>query len=113
MDFIEKRRLPRKEVRWPVRIMTEGGPVDGEARNITVEGIFIRCAERLQPNETYQIMIKLPEDSIEILGKLVWSNLASFGERGQIPGMGFCFMKVSEEDRNRLGKAIAACGDKS
>jgi hypothetical protein len=32
--FVEKRKSPRIEVRWPLTIMTETGAVEGEARNI-------------------------------------------------------------------------------
>src|SRR5512139_2469910 len=47
-DLVKNRQLPRSEVRWPVIIITENGPVAGEARNITVEGVFVHCAERLR-----------------------------------------------------------------
>jgi len=46
-DFVEKRKLPRIEVRWPVTLITEKGSVEGEARNIAVERVFIHCMERL------------------------------------------------------------------
>ena len=49
---IEKRKSPRTEVRWPVTIMTKTGAVEGEARNISVEGVFIlftHSTESLSP----------------------------------------------------------------
>jgi PilZ domain len=105
-DFEEKRKLPRIEVRWPVTLVTENGAVEGEARNITIEGVFIHCKERLNVNETFRLLIKPAGEEIEIMGKLIWSNLDSAADREILPGMGFCFVKVNQEDRERLREAI-------
>ncbi len=104
--FLEKRRLPRIEVRWPVTVITEKESVEGEARNITVEGVFIHCMERLSVNQTYRLLIKPAGEEIEVIGKLLWSNLDSAADRDILPGMGFCFVKVSEGDRELLREAI-------
>lgn len=111
-DFVEKRRLPRIEVRWPVTMITEKGSVEGEARNITVEGVFIHCVERLQLNETYRLLIKPGGERIEVMGKLLWSNLDSAADRDSLPGMGFCFVKVRDGDRELLQEAIQRYGKK-
>jgi hypothetical protein len=105
-EFVEKRKLPRIEVEWPVTLMTEKGAVEGEARNITVEGVFIHCMERLSVNETYRLLIRPSGEQIEVMGKLLWSNLDGAGDRDILPGMGFCFVKVSEGDRDLLRQAI-------
>lgn len=105
-DFVEKRKLPRIEVQWPVTLVTEKGAVEGEARNITVEGVFIHCLERLTVNETYRLVIKPAGERIEVMGKLLWSNLDSAADRDVLPGMGFCFVKVGEGDRELLRQAI-------
>jgi hypothetical protein len=105
-DFVEKRKLPRIEVRWPATLMTENGAVEGEARNITLEGVFIHCKERLNVNETYRLLIKTAGEEIDIMGKLIWSDLDSAADRDILPGMGFCFVKVNEEDKVRLRQAI-------
>jgi hypothetical protein len=105
-DFVEKRKLPRIEVRWPVTLMTENGAVEGEARNITLEGVFIHCKERLNVNEAYRLLIKPAGEEIEVMGRLIWSNLESAPDRDILPGMCFCFVKVNEEDRERLREAI-------
>ena len=104
--FVEKRKLPRIEVRWPVTMMTEKGSVEGEARNITVEGVFIHCMERLSVNETYRLLIKPAGEEIEVMGKLLWSNLDGTGDRDILTGMGFCFVKVGEGERELLRQAI-------
>ncbi len=105
-DFVEKRKLPRIEVRWPVTMIAEKGSVEGEARNITVEGVFIHCMERLSLNETYRLLIKPSGEKIEVMGKLLWSNLDSAADRDSLMGMGFCFVKASDGDRELLREAI-------
>lgn len=109
-EFVEKRKLPRIEVRWPVTLVTEKGSVEGEARNITVEGVFIHCLERLSVNDTYRLLLKPAGEPIEVIGKLLWSNLDSAGDRDILPGMGFCFVKVGEGDRELLRQAIEKYG---
>jgi hypothetical protein len=104
--FVEKRKLPRIEVRWPVTMITEKGSVEGEARNITIEGVFIHCVEKLSLNETYRLVIRPAGEQIEVMGKLLWSNLDGAADRDILPGMGFCFVKVSEGDRELLRQAI-------
>ncbi len=104
--LVEKRKLPRIEVQWPVTMITEMGSVEGEARNITVEGVFIHCMERLSVNETYRLLIRPGGEPIEVMGKLIWSNLDGAADRAILPGMGFCFVKVSEGDRELLRQAI-------
>lgn len=105
-SFVEKRKLPRIEVQWPVTMITEKGSFEGEARNITVEGVFIHCMERLNVDETYRLVIKPAGKEIEVMGKLLWSNLDNAGDRDSLLGMGFCFVKVSEEDKELLRQAI-------
>jgi hypothetical protein len=97
-DFVEKRKLPRIEVRWPVTLTTENGAVEGEARNIAIEGVFIHCRKRLNVNETYRLLIKPAEEEIEVMAKLIWSNIESAADRDILLGMDFCFMRVSEAE---------------
>jgi PilZ domain len=101
--FVEKRKSPRTEVRWPVTIMTETGAVEGEARNISVEGAFIlftHSTENLAPPNSYRLLIEPDGEQIEVVGNLVWSSLDVH------LGKGFCFVGFRERDQRRLRKAI-------
>jgi hypothetical protein len=107
-DKIEKRKHPRVAVAWPVTIIAEDGAVEGETKNITIEGVFIHCTQRLLPGNTYRMVIKPPQGPIEVEGELVWSNLDNLGQRNAVSGMGFYFVKVADEDRESLSEAISA-----
>jgi len=105
----EKRKSPRTEVRWPVTIMTETGAIEGEARNISVEGVFIlftHSTESLSPPKSYRLLMKPDGEQIEVMGCLVWSSLDVH------LGKGFCFVGFSERDKRRLRKAIKKYAEK-
>jgi hypothetical protein len=102
-----KRNQPSIAARWPITIITKKGRIEGECRNITVTGIFINCDEELQKDETCRMVIKPPrKNSIEVKGKLVWSNGDSNNRRPSLPGMGFSFVKVNKEDLHLLNQAL-------
>jgi len=107
--FIEKRKSPRTEVWWPVTIMTETGAIEGEARNISAEGVFIlfdHSTGSLSPPKTYRLLMKPDGEEIEVTGSLVWSS------RDVHLGKGFCFVGFNERDRRRLRKAIRKYAEK-
>jgi hypothetical protein len=110
-DGIERRKYARLEVRWPISIISDQGMIEGESRNITPEGVFVHCRERLYENRTYQLIIKLPKHQpIVVKGKLVWSNLDEVEEDSVLGGMGFAFVKISQEDSKYLKKVISVYG---
>jgi PilZ domain len=109
-DPVERRGLPRIAASWPVTIITENGPVEAETRNITLEGVFIHCMERLSVNETYRLVIKPPGKEIKVMGKLLWSNLEGATGRDSLQAMGFCFVKVNEVHREFLREAFLKYG---
>ena len=98
-SFVEARKLPRIEVRWPVTLIMENGSVKGEVKNISAEGVYIQfkhSIEEMPMNEAYRLLIHPPGEQIIVSGKLVWSNLDI------MPRMGFCFVEFSEGDRELL-----------
>ncbi len=107
-DYVEKRQHPRIPVRWPVTIITKQGSIEGESRNITIAGLFVHCLEKLEKNEEYQMIIKIPEkESLLLNGRVVWSNFENVDFNASYVGMGFCFIKISKEDRDVLGEVIS------
>jgi hypothetical protein len=106
---MEKRKLARIEIRWPVTMITDKGSVKGEARNITADGVYIRFNDPMEEpvlNDNFRLMIQSPGKIIEVMGKAVWSNLDILLETG------FYFVEASEEGRELLGEAIQKYGKK-
>ncbi|MGD9032115.1 MAG: PilZ domain-containing protein [Desulfobacteraceae bacterium] len=107
-DQMEKRNKPRIQVKWPITIYTKKGPVKGESRNITSAGIFIHCEEELRLNEVCRMRIRPPQkQSVEVEGKLIWSNLDGLDSAGPYSGMGFSFVKCSVEGQRLLDEVIS------
>ena len=107
---LERRNgVPRIKVRWPITVLTDEGTIEGETRNITAAGMFIRCKEPLRVNETYRISIRPPNrQAIELTCKVIWSSLYGIDGQDTAYAMGFHFVKVSDEDRHFLSDTISA-----
>jgi hypothetical protein len=104
----EKRKQPRKEVVWPITIIAEHGTIEGEIRNITVDGLFIFCEEPLMLNQTYRMSI-IPDkhQAIGVKGKVVWADAYCMAEDKSVYGMGVCLIEITKKDRQALGEILA------
>ena len=113
VDPMKRRELLRLSVVWPLMVKTENGKARGETRNITGEGFFLYCSERLREGVVYPVVIKLPEKLVEMKGKVTWSNLDNCTSLHFSPAMGFYFMRIDEEkDKQILREAILYQGRK-
>ena len=113
VDPLKRRQLLRLSVVWPLMIKTENGKARGETRNITGEGFFLYCSERLREGVVYPVVIKLPERLVEMKGKVTWSNLDNCASLHFSPAMGFYFIRIDEEkDKQTLREAILYQGKK-
>lgn len=107
-DNDERREHPRIKVKWPVTIITDQTAIEGESINITISGLFVRCGERLQENETCQLILRIPgRDPIVLKGNVIWSNLGGADKQDHLSGMGFSFFKITEEDRHFFKEIIS------
>lgn len=105
----ERRKQPRIEVRWPVAVFADYGTIEGETRNISVDGIAIFCDEPLRLNELYRISISPPNHpAVGVTGKVIWSDLYGIEDDETTVGMGVCFVEISEEDRSFLSEVVSA-----
>ena len=101
--FVEERKSPRTEVRWPVTMITDKGSFDGEARNITVEGVFIvfkTPIEDLALSETCFLLMFPAGKTIQVMAEPIWFN------RGIPPRVGLCFVEAGEREQEILREAI-------
>ena len=87
----EKRVHPRMKVRWPVTILTELGPVQGETANISATGAFVKCRGKFQKDEVYWMLIGFESESAMINGRALWLDRRQGGESGEVRGIGVRF----------------------
>ncbi len=106
---LEKRKSPRIKARLPITLIINRCLIEGESRNITANGILARCKEPLHENETYRVVITLPQKHyIAVKGKVVWSNLDGIDPNGTFSDMAFYFVEMPEEDRFFLNHVVSA-----
>lgn len=107
-DIIEKRQHPRTEIRWNIKIDKSGKVIAGETRNVAAEGISICCDEPLAIDEVVNISIE-PQDqqSIEVYGKVIWSDVYGLDEQEKAYGVGICFVQIAKDDRSRYHELIS------
>lgn len=109
INTIERRTYHRINVAWPISMVLDGESIDGETINITVDGVLITCEEPLQLNEVLRISINPPNHrSIEVTGKVIWSDHYAIDEQDAAFGMGICFVKISDVDRHFLKDLVSA-----
>ena len=103
-DFIEKRKNPRVDVRWPIKVITDDGQIEGETVNISLDGMEISCDDPLPFNEVLSISIEpLNQSVIMLSGKVVWSD--SYGmDDGKSFAVGVSFLEIGDEDRHRFAQ---------
>jgi hypothetical protein len=108
----ERRRQPRKDVEWPVTVYVDGITINGEAKNISTDGISICCEEPLPIEKPLQIGVIPPDHPmIGLSGKVVWSDMCAIGDGDEAYGMGVCFVEISDEDRKLLGGVLSGSKD--
>lgn len=105
---IEKRRGSRVEVSWPITILAETGTIEGEIRNVSVDGLLVFCEEPLRLNETYRMSI-LPgkHHAIGVSGRVVWADAYCMDEENTAFGVGICLVELTNEDREVLRSLMA------
>jgi len=110
-DFVERRKLPRMSVRWPVRLHSPMGTVQGATKNITSTGACIECSTLLSVNEPYWMEIGIPQRPVAVRGRVLWSNLVINRGKTEVSHAGLSIMKIEEEDREWINTAVLGQGE--
>ncbi len=92
MDGRERRLQPRVEVRWPVSMLTSEGSMQGETRDISMQGAFIFCDKPLPLSERFVLSVKAPAASMQVLAQVVWASNSSPDKKNESAGMGVRFI---------------------
>ena len=105
-DFVERRRLPRMMVKWPVTLHSPSGTAQGATKNLNATGACIECGTLLEVNEPYWMEIGIPERSVAVRGTVVWSNLAVNQSETDVSHVGLSITRIEEGDREWFNNAI-------
>ena len=103
---IERRLHPRILVKWLAVVETPQGPLEGETKDISVDGAFIFCSKEPEIGENFSILLKPSEQrTISIVGEKIWSGSFTIDNR-TVFGMGVQFIHISPEDRNYIAVLV-------
>jgi hypothetical protein len=107
MTGTEKRKCPRIKVKWPITAFVGEKVIEGETRNITNFGVFMRSSDPMVLNETYRLFIKPPAHKpISVSGQVRWSDVYTREGKRRAFGMGFAFVEISDDDRHLIDRLI-------
>ena len=99
----ERRNQPRTEVDWPIEVYLDNRTIEGEVKNITINGIFVCCEEPLALDEEYHFSIFPPNyEAINVVGKALWSDSYASHEKDVPVCIGIVFVKMSTMDLESL-----------
>ena len=103
----ERRDYPRAKIKWPVKVKTDKGTMDGVTSDVTPSGVFIHCQKPLRLNVVFEMAINIPnsEHSITAKAEVVWSNRWGPDDEISPRGMGVRFVKISSEARKFIARA--------
>jgi Tfp pilus assembly protein PilZ len=109
-DFIERRKLPRISVSWPVTLYTAAGDVEGVTRDLTSTGAYVQCKERVKLKEECWLQLGIPHRTLMLKGKVIWSDLVMDETGTEVSHAGLSFIQIEREDRQVLREAILESG---
>ena len=105
----EKRKDPRIEVNWPIRVFVDNKPIEGNTKDINLRGICIQCKDPLHLEGDISIAIFPPNcKPINVVGKTTWSDFYALDmDNDNVPvSIGMLFVELSIKDRNLLKEII-------
>ena len=103
----EKRAYPRAKLKWPVKIKTDEGVMEGVTLNITPDGCFIGCRKPLKLNVVFELAIQVPNSKavLKASAEVVWSNIYGPDDEISPRGMGVRFIRIASEARKFIAQA--------
>jgi pSer/pThr/pTyr-binding forkhead associated (FHA) protein len=111
---VERRQYHRVKVRWPTKLVTSHGTIDGITRDLSSGGIFFYYSQTkpwvlpLRADDRSDVVFSIPgHDQIQASARIAWSDILAVEETSTILGVGLEFLEVRPEDREYLLEVIA------
>jgi c-di-GMP-binding flagellar brake protein YcgR len=104
----ERRNYPRVKIKLPVVKMAGNGLLNGEIRDLSMGGAFIRCREMLPTTDKFHMVISAKGRLMSIIGEVVWQDIKKINNKTTMRGMGVQFRQVFSGDRRFLREVVAS-----
>jgi uncharacterized protein (TIGR02266 family) len=98
----------RANIKWPVRVTTEDGFMEGVTLTISSEGAFICCLHPLRVYDVCEMVLDVPNVTapVHAVGRVVWSNIYGPDDNASPRGMGVRFTRISGKDREAISRFV-------
>jgi hypothetical protein len=91
----ENRRHPRARMKCPVVMSVSNTLIDGETRNLSLGGAFIKCAEQPKPGLIFRMSIEPSKGRLFLVSaEVVWSDSYTVKDRTVLRGLGVRFLEI-------------------
>lgn len=107
--MIEINEHPKIEVRWPVKMQTSVGYIDGEIERISDTCAYIRCTKPLSRSDFFSMTIEPPNrPPMEVGAEVIWIEIYLTPEREATPvGMEVRLINMSPNDLQLLSNLVS------
>ena len=102
----ERRIFPRAKLKWRVLLKVNNKVIEGVTKDVSAGGAYVRCAKPLRLNQVFDMVIKTPDNSLNVKAEVVWSNIYGPDDEINPRGMGVMFLDISEQDQRYIAKAV-------
>ena len=95
------------DVQLPIVMLCHYGRLEGETRNISSTGMFIRSYKPLNQDEYLRLAFEPPKfKPIWVSGKVLWTDSEKVDVTTNEFFSGFSFVKISDADRDLIKKWV-------
>lgn len=92
----DRRRLRRFHKPIPALLAWAGRSAEASVKNLSKEGLFLRCDQLPPAGETVQVVIECPDgDKVEITGIVRW-NTDQYPGHSRHPGFGMVITPITD-----------------
>ena len=104
----KKREYSRKEVSWSATIVTNGGPISGEIKNISLTGLLMYCRQLPDPKHRHRLTLEIGNHRYEMLAtiEMIRLDVVYIDYEGPIYGIGMRFVEIDENDLEFLSTRV-------
>jgi len=107
-----RRNRPRVSKVLSLSFKSGSGLVNAFSENVNAEGIFVKSSRVLPKGERFFLNLQLPEDSgtLQIGCEVAWITSKKDQDANIPEGMGIKFVQISNEDRQKIVRALEIAG---
>jgi uncharacterized protein (TIGR02266 family) len=98
----------RANIKWPVRVTTNNGPMEGVTLTVSSQGVFICCIHPFRVYDVCEMVLDVPNTKapVHAVGQVVWSNAHGPDDNVSPRGMGVRFTRISGKDREAISRFV-------